>query len=754
MISALFTTLGFQLALLGTSVLVTYGITVLLVGNLTSKNYTFLLSSILLPPIAILCISAFGFFSPNQSSLRVFLFFLGAGAFLTIFMLAVGFREWRSSGRPTFSWPLVFGICGMVSHDFFNATSAFSYNYQGNGEFLNYAKLAAFMMGSGHSDFGGDFVQHHRSLRYGQDIWLGLIANIFNRHPIELVHICGGYLRFAYGVAFGIIACSVFREKKPLIVILTLYSVSVVELFSFNASFLSSNIYVPYAMLWGAALVYFGKIDDGSNKQLVLNLITFLAFYVFGALTYPELHAVAITFLFGYLAVGAITGCYPLSEFRRLFVGLFAPLVVLAILNWHLLAKLLNVAVGQAGSGGGWNIFSSPKSSLVEYLSFILGLKFRLGTNEALLPKSLNFIAVVYASLVFLLGALAILLKRNRFSCIFGLWILAILAVNVAAGISGSYYYAAAKLVLQTNFMILIAFGVALFEAPRPLMAFPKMGGAIGQLKRVLLGSYVLFVCFLFVDSIEHSLTKSRAYNLSQWSEILRSQGAVEGFAVVGDTEGEGIWFADLAAAFSGTQVIPLSDFQLDRLERRGSNKPCRGSEIRLIDRDYKKSVKYVVLPNARNRDGFYYLGDQSGAYFERAFFGREIGLSGDISFFYREGSSLVAYRWLDTELMVDRLWSACITVPRKTVNLEFNVPSETFSGHLGVHFILKEDGYKLGELAVERPGIYRIDGAARSEIGEMRLTLESLAYGVPSKFVNSPDPGKPSTSIMSLTLE
>lgn len=751
---ALFTTLALQLALLGTSVLVTYGITVFLAGNLMPKNYTLLLSSILLPPVTILYISAFGYLPASQISLRFVPYFLGAGSLLTLSALLFRFKEWQSIGRTAFSWPLIFGISGMISHDLFNGTSAFSYNYQGNGEFLNYAKLATFMIGTGESDFGIGFIQHHRSQRYGQDIWLGLVATIFDRHPIEIVHICGGYLRFAYGVALGIIATSVLREKRSLIVILVLYSVSVVELFSFNASFLSSNVYVPYALLWCAALVQFGKIDSGSYKQLVFNLTIFLAFYVFGALTYPELHAVGVVFLIGYLAVGAMTRSSPLPEYRRLFFGLFTPLVVLSILNWHLLANLIQVAAGQAASGGGWNIFSDPKSSLVEYLSFILGIKFRLGTNEAFLPKWLDLIALVCASLAFLCGGLIILLKRNRFSYIFGLWLIACLAANVAAGIGGTNYYAAAKLVLQTNFMILIAIGAALFETPGPLTAFRKVGSAIGQLMHVLLVPYVLLACFVFVVSIEHSLKQSRTYNLSQWKEILKSHDTVEGYAVVGDIEGEGIWFTDLAATFSGTRVIPLSVSQLDRLERRGGNQPCQGSEVRLIDRDYKKSARYVVLPNTRNRDGFYYLGDQSGAYFEQAFFGRRIGLRGDILFFYRDKPSLVVYHWLDSELMVGRLWSACITVPRRIVNLEFSVPSEMFAGHSGVRFVLKEDSYKLGELIVEHPGIYRIDGEVRSEKGDMRLILESSGYGVPSKFVNSPDSGKLAASITSLTLE
>lgn len=760
MIAAISSNIFLQVILMGVSALTTYGIAFFLVRHLTVNKHIFLLSLILLPPVVVLWFSGFSYVAAAQVSFNSSTWFFVCGAFLTLVALICSRKNNSLLGESFLYWPLLFGLTGMVSHDLFNATNAFSYNYLGNGEYLNYAKLATFLTEDITNPSG--FFAAHRQMRYGQDIWLGYVVNILNKHPIEVIHLCGGYLRFAYGVAIGIVASSILREKKSLFLVLVLYVISVVELFSFNASFSSSNLYVPYAILWVVALLQFARYQqmDGSAKNFqsdfkndIYSLVILLAFSVFGALTYPEFNGAMVLFFTGYMVFGVVTRKYPIYEYWRFAFGLLAPLVFLFVFNRQIITNEAKVFIGQATSGGGWNIFSDPKTSLVEYLSFIFGLKFRLGTSIASLPAGISSVVVVLAALVFLYGASVLLLKRDRFSYIFALWIIAIVTSNVIAFIFGPNFYAATKLILQTNFIIMITMGAALLEpqgAPRLMQS-----GAIRKMIFVLGWTYALFASYMFGISVDHSRQQFRSYNLSEWKEILKSNYDPTGeYAVVGDKEKEGIWFLELATISSGVKLMPLSDSQIARLERRAVPLPCEGSTTRSINYDYLNANSYVVLQRP-GRDGFIYLEDGSGAYFESAFFGRRIGESAQNVFFRRDNAGRVRYLWLDTEWMIDGAWSACVTVPRNTMGLEFNVPGELFIGQSAVQFVLEANGRQLNELTVDRPGRYRIGGEVQDRDSVVKVILKSSASWVPRNVnAHSADSRKLGASILSFDLQ
>lgn len=75
-----------------------------------------------------------------------------------------------------------------------------------------------------------------------------------------------------------------------------------------------------------------------------------------------------------------------------------------------------------------------------------------------------------------------------------------------------------------------------------------------------------------------------------------------------------------------------------------------------------------------------------------------------------------------------DGVWSACVTVPRKTIGLEFNVPGELFVGQAAVKFVLEANDHQLGELTVDHPGVYRIGGEVQSEDSIVKVILKSSA--------------------------
>ena len=207
-----------------------------------------IISAIFLPVALIISLSCFGHLSAKNIEIGYWRLVLGFGIAISLLILL---RHWRDILDLTFSRPtflsVLSGTASLVLFVYLNGTEPFAYNYLGNGEFLNYGRLASAMINQGEPVSG--FVEQHRLLRYGQDIFLAASSAIFKRSPIQLVHIASGYLLFAYGAVVGLIIGRVFYSRLIVVVLLIINSVMLLPLFNFNASFFSSTVVLPSTLL-------------------------------------------------------------------------------------------------------------------------------------------------------------------------------------------------------------------------------------------------------------------------------------------------------------------------------------------------------------------------------------------------------------------------------------------------------------------------------------------------------------------------
>lgn len=671
LVSAFITSFVFSSSLIFSSFIVTFGFMWILCKGLFSEARTFILSMLVLPVFVILSGSGFGVLNAVHSSLKFIPLMLGLGILTSIFALIFMVRFERVRIEKYYIGEVIgFGFIGLFAHSLFNATQPFSYNYQGNGEFLNYAKLAQYYLGSNDFGYGTVFFERHQTLRFGQDLWLGFVADFLKRQPIEVVHIVTGYCRFVHGVALALTLRALGMGFGARLFLAFSYLLSMVEIFSFNASFLSSNIYFPFAMLVGLMILSFDPLKK-SKQNLSKIILLFAIFNIFGMLTYPEFHLLFLIFLMGVLVWVFLLRSASFKSVAITLGLIFCSLILGLIISPSIFISFLEVARSQAATGAGWNILGDPIQNVFEYLSFHFGFKLRLGETSYEVSPATSYFGVFVTLVLFFRGLFQVIRKKNKLAIVVGLWVLACLSANAVGVWQRTNFYAGTKLILQSHFIFMIVIGFGFFGLRQDIASRIKSKKMLIALRIFFLIPLGLIWFAQYIGGVRSSLSTARVYHFTHWKDFFEKRNLMyRNVLVLGDNDGEAVWFLDLLSTKLGLKVAPFNGTQLNRINREDPRPSYCSFNSRHIERDYRDSGTLILVPNSKSDDKFLYLADGSGASAPRGALGLELGLIDNFSVRSKARSSSFKFQWPEGSHFQDNKWDLCISIPVQTVRI------------------------------------------------------------------------------------
>jgi hypothetical protein len=582
---AFFTLAGYIVVLVVLSIGVSIGIIFLALSSTPFSRAIPIVSAIFLPVALVIGLSGLGYLHANQIAINGWRIIVPIGIIITFFVFL---KRWKQINKVIFTRVMAFsamsGIASFALFSYLNSTESFAYNYLGNGEFLNYASLASAMIDP--RPTLSAFFEFHRTLRFGQDIVLAVMADLFKKNPIELVHIASGYLLFAYGSVVGFVITTVFGVNRLTALLLLIHGVMLTVLFNFSASFFSSSIILPSAILILAystssvCVIRAAEIPNSYlNRFFYTNIIgvtlLLITYIVFIAITYPE---------FGFPVLGASVGLASYQSYRSRalslpLVSLILAIVVVFILNPFLIIGALKGFYGQLSSGGGWNVFGDPRYNLTFFLSNISGLSFPL-TKQHIATNQVVSILILIAWVV--VSGLAF--WRNGKTGKPGtmgplaLWMVFAIFVLFSPFLSGRNWYPAAKYFSQFSIGVILvlgwAFGIGVNEQAAKFSR---------NISRITMLS--IFGLFLTVNTHQVVSAKQEIeiLNFNAWTDALKKIDKKLPLAVFNDREGEVIWFAEIVAKNAQVTLLPISTGQIDRLARRAPSSlssSCKSKEI------------------------------------------------------------------------------------------------------------------------------------------------------------------------------
>ena len=528
-----------------------------------------LLSLIFLPVLLITGITHMGHIGCNEVKLSEWRPILTAGIIITIFVLVQWWRKVITSCfTPSMIFSIISGTLSLILFTILNATKAFAYNYLGNGEFLNYARLADFLI-KNEKELPGFFV-FHRSLRFGQDIFLAVLGDMFHKNPVELVHTASGYLFFGYASVVGFLVAEIFGFNVLSFLLMILSGLMLTPLFNYNVSFFSSTVIISSTIL---LLAFAGsryntikrrpQIFSFLSENVIGNAFLLICLNVFLCITYPE---------FGLPIIGA---CFLLAAHqsfccRRVSIPLLSLMmatIFLITFNMRILSGCVKIFVEQLKSKGGWNIFGHPLNDSTFFLLNISGLSYpSLKYSGAHIATNLLLTVLLLAGwfcLIYLFLKRGRILAHDQECGALLLWSGITVYTLVAPFIQGGSWYTAAKIFSQFSFGIIMILGFA-FDLKSLEQEKKKPGKVCLSLMIMLL------IMFSVLNLPQLFLAKKQitVYSYSDWTEQIKNINENMPLVVFDNREGELIWFAEIVAHDVKIKLKPITNAQVHRLER------------------------------------------------------------------------------------------------------------------------------------------------------------------------------------------
>jgi hypothetical protein len=531
-----------------------FGATRLLLRGTALEDYTFEASLLLGPVFLVLTLSCGGYVAPELLSRPEVGLVVGAGLVLSA---VVAMRDRRAlgallrdNGRRLLlvvaggAWAmtvLVLYYPGNVWTTFF---------FLGNGEYINYAELAARLAGlcpSAADDPTPAFIETHRHIRYGQDILTGVVALLSGRHPITVVEPLSIFFRFHYAVALGLVLYRLAAGRTWLVAfLLFLDGYLLVETFSFTTSFLSSNCSLALYVVYLALIV--GTPDALNGRAIILLLLANVYFLI----TYPELLPPVKLLELMLVAVGLVRR--QRARWWPLVVGNVATLVLHPVLVF----QKIQIAYQQMMGKSGWNIFGNPRQEPWTYVGNWLGLRYAHVPEDAFAgrPGVATFVIVVVGAIM--IAGLLVLAVRKRLALAVGFWLaLALLLHALPLVREGRHFYPALKFLTQSFFV--------------PLAGIAALGGLRSRVVRGWVwGSATawaaaagLATIIAFAAVFGHGV----AHDYPRLCRALAACGAGRP-GVVGLVPAQRLFLLYFAGKQCGVPLRPLSGGQFARLQR------------------------------------------------------------------------------------------------------------------------------------------------------------------------------------------
>jgi hypothetical protein len=344
-------------------------------------------------------------------------------------------------------------------------------------EYINYAELAATLTGHHQGQPGPavlPFCAITRPLRFGQDLIVATVAQVAQRHPLQVVVPIAVVLRFQQTIMMGLLLCSLVRlfekgvgslcaEHPPgrsgkgsrpffrsaLILFLLIEALVSAELVSFGSSFLSSNITMP---LFAIYLVWLACQQEFRARQCVIIVLMNLFFL----LTYPEFLVLAKCFELLSLGIALWRGN------RRHWLPLAVCNLAVVLMHPLLLVAKFNALRDQFGHVNmeGWNVMEDPVSHPFHFIASWLGFRFGdLGCDplHALWPLN-NAVAILVLALVAV--GLVRLARQYRMGLMLLAWAAGLVLVH-ASGAAHGNCYVGFKVLSHTYFVVLVGAAAA-----------------------------------------------------------------------------------------------------------------------------------------------------------------------------------------------------------------------------------------------------------------------------------------------------
>jgi hypothetical protein len=557
-----------MLALLGLVALVltffsfAFGAIRLLLKGTALEEYTFEASLLLGPLLLVLTLSCGGYVTPQSLSLLQVSLVVFAGVVLSAIVALCDRRALsdllRHNGRRLLLL-MAFGAWAMIVLVLYYPGNPWRMYFSlGNGEYINYALLAARLTGqcpATADDPTPAFLAHHPQLRFGQDIITAAVALLSGRHPINVVEPLSIFFRFQYAIALGLVLYRLAGERRAWLVALLLFvdGYLLVETFSFTTSFLSSNCTLCLYLLYVALLV--GSPESLNGRAVVLIMLANVYFLV----TYPELLPLVKALELAQVVVWLIR-----RQRQR-----WAPFVIgnlaTCVLHPVLVYEKARIAYTQATGLSGWDIFSNPKQTPWTYLGNVLGLRYAHVPEEVFVARPGLAMCLMASVLVLIVAGLLVLALKHRLGLAIGLWLSVAMLLHALPVLrEGRHYYPAVKFLTQSFFV--------------PLAAIAALGGVRSRVLRGWTWGTVtawaaaagLATITVFAAVPKHGV----AYDYPRLCRALATHGAGRG-GVVGLVQAEELWLLQCAAKHCGLTVVPVSGFQHARLQRaRGTPRP------------------------------------------------------------------------------------------------------------------------------------------------------------------------------------
>ena len=714
-----------------------------------------IVSAAFLPTALVVFLSRFGHLGAKDITVSDWKFIAGVGIVLSVVLAAKNLGKIRQLVFARITLLSLFsGLASLIPFVFLNCTEPFSYNYLGNGEFLNYAALASAMINKDATMT--DVLLQHQSLRYGQDIFLCVVSESFGKNPVEMVHVASGYLLFCYGAVAGLIITTVFRSTFLVVLLVLINSAMLLPLFNFSASFFSSTVILSSSLLvlaYSTSRIAWSKCQHTGEMKVALQHIAgevglLTMFFSFVMIAYPEFGVpIVIVSL-----VLAIYQSFCLHFPSRSLIALALACIAATTINYCTIANGVGGFISQYGTSGGWNIFGDPRVDFGRFLLNITGLSFALATHHVAEAAYAKYL-VIFGGL----GTILLALRQPRSGKTDGvlsalLLFLALAMYTLGAPFfTGKHWYPAVKLFSQFSIVIVLIVGLAFSEA-------------VGNQKMTIKWSSRLVLCSLYcvyivvgVQEILLARKEMETFNFAAWSKaVSSSSNNLLPLIVFKEHEGEVLWFAEHVARENGFNLLPISISQVDRLARKASSLPpsCRLRNNKLPAYEFSalpdlsgELLAVVGADDPYNR----IISDQG--------FSIPVSTQETISRFgnFRLDRIVIDFgvpiAFDHDSWSINGVWSACINSKNLMVTVGFNVPDSILvTGPIDI--TLKYSG-STSSMHVSNSGPYAITVESEMGTGSPQLILLSSSRSwVPMQVdPNSFDKRRLGVNITTLTM-
>lgn len=723
---AFITLIGSIFFLVALSIGFSFGFIYFVLSFTRFKSTSLILSTMFLPVGLVVALSGFGYFKAGDVIISVWKFLLPLG-FVATFLVCIKYKNEIFKifyCQKIMAFSMMSGLFSLAPYLYLNSTKPYAYNYLGNGEFLNYARLASIMLHPKQVII--PFFAYNQSIRFGQDIFLSITSEIFNRNPIEMVHIVSGYLLFTYGSAIGLIISGIFGTRWLGISLIWFHGLMLTALFNYNSSWFSSTLILPATVL---VLAYSTtRLDVISLKEKIhsqwksffsidlLAITIFLIFYiVFVAISYPE---------FGLPSIGAAILLAGYQSFRdktlyKSLISLMISLFFVLVFNPLVLIKAINNFFNQLHSNGGWNLFGDPRKDPVRFFIDLNGISFPLAKHISLLSNIIGFIMIViwiFSLWTILKYAKNIYKNMHLIPSIrvMTLWVILSIISFLIPFKSGGNWYPNIKFFCQFSIGFVLLYGITLYILN--CYEFNK------SLKN---SAYYFFIFFIFLFSINninnvYTIKKDIiVFEYMRWVAALKKFERKEPLIVVHENEGEVLWFTEIVIKHLDIKLLPISEQQVDRLSRgalrriamTGNNlfKMRCGMDSSQIVNDFIswENIPKRALVVVGVHDPYGRLVSDQGRFSLSILHQKTIARLGKIRIDDVEFKPINQVFFPDGNWAVNGSWSACILPHNKKISVTYDVPKIlTRVGPLEVDLFI---GNKKTKSIITHPGHYSI---------------------------------------------